>query len=234
MSSTADVGDAIELTFYGAVGATVTATWIDPAGVTVLDQAIVEEVPAGSGLYPYSFLVSTPGVWTAQFYSTGTAQAIERFYIRGLSITGPAPLATLGEVADLYGSLSTAQEDLVQALLRRASAMIRQKYTDIDQRIRDGVLDGTIAAHAVVNMVLRVLRNPGGLRSETVGPFSRTFDVGRAAGLLEITAAEADMLSPDAAATAVAGTIMVRAGLAPAPDGLRHYREDDWGRVRFR
>ena len=54
---------------------------------------------------------------------------------------------------------------------------------NLDADITAGLLDPELAALTVANMVLRVLRNPSGLRAETTGPFSRTYDTTAAAGL---------------------------------------------------
>lgn len=217
-----DVGDAIELTFQGVTGATVTASWYDPDNVAVVDSDPVPENPAGSGLYPYTFLPTAPDMWHAVFTASGAMTAVETYWVRAVDVlAGPPPLATVGDVGELYpGTLTTAQEGLVGALLRRASSMVRNAYPDLADRIAAGTLDPDIVAHAVVNMVLRVLSNPRGLRSETVGPFTRTFDTGHATGLLTLTDAEAALLAPKRTNRSRARTIMVRPGLAPPPWGV--------------
>ncbi len=215
--TTVDVGDGVELSFEGTTGATVTVSWLDPDLVPVLDAVPVTENPAGSGRFPYTFLPTAPGLWQAVFTASGTITAVERYWIRALSTTGPPPLAVVGDVAELYGSLTPAQEGLVSALLRRASAMVRAAYPDLADRIAAGTLDADTAAHAVVNMVLRVISNPRGLRSETVGPFTRTYDTQKATGLLALTDAETAMLAPRRTNRSRARTIMLRPGLAPAP-----------------
>lgn len=219
--SSVDVGDTVEITFNTTAGATVAVTLLDPSGATVLDQVPVTENPTGSGAYPHTFLLTAPGVWTAQYTASGTTTQIERYYVRANSLSGPAPLATTGEVAGQFGTLTTTQQSLTATLLRAASRMVRQQYPFVDERIANGSLDAEVVALAVVSMVLRVLRNPSGLRSETVGPFSRSFDTQAAAGLLVITADEAALLTgrPN---IVPASTIMVRAGLAPWPHGIHH------------
>lgn len=227
--SSVDVGDAIELTFTTTAGATVTASWIDPDGTTVVDEAPVTEDPAGSGQFPYTFVATAPLIWTAIFRATGTATAVEPFYVRANSISGPAPLATVGEVGELFGTMTAAQEQLVAVLLRRASALVRDRYADLSTRVAAGTLDADMVGLAVVNMVLRVIRNPGQLRSETVGPFSRTYDTRAASGLLEFTSAEAALLAPrESTPTGPARTIIARAGLAPYPEGIRTFRSGLW------
>jgi hypothetical protein len=222
--STVDIGDAIELVFSVTPGCAVTVTWLDPAGTAVLTDVAVPEDPVGSGLFPYTLAPNTAGVWTAQFTASGAATAVERFYVRARPVVGsPAPLATVGDVAELFGTLGPVRQSLTVALLRHASRMIRSAFADVDARIAAGELDGDNVALAVVQMVLRVLRNPGGLRSETVGPFSRSWDTNAGIGLLEITPAETGLLVPPADAEdefQVASTIWVRPGLAPPPVGL--------------
>lgn len=222
--SSADVGDAVELTFEITTGATVTATWYDPVGTVVLTAVPVPETPAGSGKYPYTFVATSPGVWTATFTASGAAVAVERYFVRAYPVTGPPPLATISDVEELNGPLDTSQSGLVAALIRHASRMIRARYPDLDARIVAGDLDLADAALAVTQMILRVLRNPHGIRSESVGPFTRTFDTTSAAGLLSITDAETALLAGLAdEPVPVVRTIWARPGLAPPPSGTLDY-----------
>lgn len=211
--SNVDVGDAVELTFESAPGADVTVSWLDPSLAPVLDQVPVPEVPAGTGKFPKTFLPTVPGMWQAVFTASGNATAVETFYLRAVSITGPPPLATVGEVASQYGTMTPAQEGLTSTLLRVASKLIRQRFPNVDAMIASGKLDPEVVALAVTNMVLRVLRNPSGLKAETIGPFSRTYDVTVAAGLIVLTGSEEVLLAPPVKKTGRASTIWVRPGL---------------------
>lgn len=229
MSGVVDVGDAVELTFTTAEGAEVVTSWLDPDGDAIVDQAAVVETPPGSGRYPHTFVPTRSGVWTALFTASGAATAVERYYVRATSVDGPAPLAAVGDVVGQYGTLTAAQEGLTGWLLRAASKMVRARFPLVDTQLAAGRLDPDVVALAVTNMVLRVLRNPGGLKSETVGPFSRTYDTSAAAGLLAITEQEAAMLTPTPAAAEtgfVPGTIRLRPGMAPPPKG---WRRRGWG-----
>lgn len=216
-----DVGDAVTVTFTTTPGATVVVSWIGPNGLTAIDRAAVVESPAASGKYPSTYVVNAPGVWQVLYTASGTATQVERFYVRANALTGPPPLATAGEVAEQFGALSPTQEALTATLLRGASKLVRSRFPRIDAQIAKGVLDPDVVALAVVGMVLRVLRNPQGLRSETVGPFSRAYDTSAAAGLLVITADDESMFKPNAARLSRARTIMARPGLAPWPHGAR-------------
>lgn len=195
MSGVVDVGDALELTFASKTGATVTVSWYDPDMVLLYEDQPVAEHPAGSGLFPQTFVTSRPGMWTAEFKASGAATAYERYYVRARALDGPAPLASVGDIAE-QKTLSLAQEQLAIVLIRAASQMIRARRADIDTQIADGIVSADLVALAVTNMVLRVLRNPGGLRAETVGPFSRTYDTTHAAGLLVLTADDEKLLNP--------------------------------------
>lgn len=216
MSGVVDVGDAIELTFSTATGAEVEVSWLDPDQAPVFEEVLVTETPSGSGRFPHTFLPTRAGVWTAQFRASGAATAFEQYWIRASPITGPPPLAVIGDVSGQFGTLTAPQEGITNWLLRAASKLVRSQYPGIDAAITAGTLDADVVALGVAHMVLRVLRNPGGLRSETVGPFSRTYDTTAAAGLLVITAGEAAMFTvPTAVTVYPVGSIRMTAALAP-------------------
>lgn len=220
--TTVDVGDAFELTFTTATGATVRHSWYNPADLPVYELQPIVENPVGSGRYPQVFQADESGLWTVRVVVTGTATAQEEHYVYARPVPAEKPLAVLGHVVEQFGALTTAQEGLTNALLRAASKMIRARIPALDEMLADGRLDPDLVALAVTNMVLRVLRNPGGLRAETVGPFSRTYDTTYAAGLLVLTKDEAAILTPTVtAANAVSpiGTARIVPGLAP---GRRH------------
>jgi hypothetical protein len=222
MSGVVDVGEALELTFYAAPGQNVTVTWLDPNQATVIDgQTVPESTTAGS--YPQILIPTSPGMWTALF--NGPDQP-ESYYVRARALTGPLPLAAVGDVVDQFGTMTSAQEGLTAHLVRAASALLRaraaQAGLNMDADILAGRLDAEVAALTVANMVLRVLRNPNGLRAESTGPFSRTYDTTAAAGLLVVTdydlaAVTAADAVPDGIAALGVGTIRVVPGLAPSP-----------------
>jgi hypothetical protein len=220
-----DVGDAIEITFTGPTGATVTVTWIDPHGLHVLDTTAVPENPTGSGLYPLTVVGTTPGMWTALFTATGTVTAVQTFYQSFIDPTGPPPLATVGDYIDLFGPLPAARQTVVKALMRRASELVRDRYPGIDARITAGTVAANSAAMAVMNMAARVMRNPAGLRSETIGPISKSYDTDASSGWLTFTDADAALIDPTTTATTTGGarstvrTIRIGAGLAPRRHG---------------
>ncbi len=220
MSGVIDVGDGFELTFDTVTGADVEVSWLDPAQATVFEGVPVPETPAGSGKYPYSFIADRPGVWEAQFRASGPVTAFEQFWVRATSITGPPPLAVLGDVTAQM-ALTAAQESLAKSLLRAASAMVRSRFPAVTAQIADGLLDPAVVALGITNMVLRVLRNPKGLRSESRGPFSVAYDTSVAAGLLAISDDDALLFAPppepETTGLYAVGTARIRPGMVPPP-----------------
>ena len=77
----------------------------------------------------------------------------------------------------------------VQVLLDRAERMVRG-YISIELRIMLGTTTPQNVKDALVAMVHRVLRNPGGYRQQATGPFSATLDRSVASGRLSLTTTE--------------------------------------------
>lgn len=220
-----DVGDAIELTYTTAPNATVVMSWIHTNSGAVLQQdAPVAELVVDSvhtGQYPITLVGPLPGLYEAVFTSYGTATTRESYFERFDAIDGPPPLATLSEYTDLYGSLSVTRAAICRALIKRASQLVRDTVAGIDDRIAAGTVPANSAGLAVLNMTARVMRNPDGLRSQTIGPISRSFDTDLATGMLEITEADLGLLVPPAVSSrgqrAKMGTVRVQGGLVPPP-----------------
>ncbi len=215
-----DVGDAFELTFTTTAGATVAVSWYDPDLVPVYESVSVPEKSGSPGVFPRTFIATSPGMWKALFTASGTATQVEEHWVRATSVTGPAPLAATGDVTALYGDLNAAQEGLVKYLLRAASRLVRKEYPAIDAQRAAGTLDRDVVAFAVATMVQRVLRNPRGLRGESIGPFSYTYDTQVAAGELAIGPGETRAFSPRPSGDQVGyafGSARITAGLGPPP-----------------
>lgn len=98
---------------------------------------------------------------------------------------GHARYATVDDVAARLGRpLSDAERPQVQALLDDAETIIRTRIPDLDDRVASGRLSAAVVRLVLVSMVLRVVRNPGGYRSETAGDYSYTMDSRAASGAL--------------------------------------------------
>lgn len=76
------------------------------------------------------------------------------------------PFATPADVA-AWRSLTPAEQIAVATQLEFASEIIRAELPDIDTRIAAGTLSTALAKHVAVQMVLRHLANPDGIRTTT-------------------------------------------------------------------
>lgn len=82
----------------------------------------------------------------------------------------------------------------VQGRLDAAHRLLRSKAPGLDARVDSGLLDPDLVKDVIVEMVLRVLRNPSGFRSETDGDYSYSRDIQVASGRLMVTDDELEML----------------------------------------
>ncbi len=112
-----------------------------------------------------------------------------------------AEFATPDDVAVVWRDLTAAEELRAWSLLTSASAKVRARVANVDSRIADGTLDAALVRGIVVDMVLRVMRNPEGVRQRTVGGVSVTLADDDLFGRLGITDQEVALLMP-AGATA--------------------------------
>jgi hypothetical protein len=223
-----DVGDAIELTYTTAPSATVIMSWIHlPTSAVlqeniVIDELVIDDVHTGQ--YPVTLLGPMAGMYEAVFIASGTATNTESYFERFDAVGGLPPLATLGEYTDLYGSLSAARAATARALLKRGSQLVRDSYPGIDDRIVAGMVAADSVGLAVLNMVARVMRNPGGLRSETTGPFSRAYDPDAASGMLQLTDGDIGLLLPVVriGARGRLGSSRITGGLIPSRNPVTH------------
>lgn len=106
-----------------------------------------------------------------------------------------ASFAAFTDIEAVWRSLTTDEQSVATALAEYASALLRAAVVDIDDRVADGTLDAALPRLAVVQMVIRVLRNPSGLRSESTGPFSATWDVMAAAGRLSVNPEDLELIN---------------------------------------
>lgn len=107
--------------------------------------------------------------------------------------------ARTSDIEDRWRPLSEDEEYVAARLLEDASLIIRARVADIDARIANGRLDAGAATLVAVAMVLRVLKHPDAIRSETdtFADFthSRTYDQAVSGGLLYLDDTELTTLS---------------------------------------
>lgn len=78
-------------------------------------------------------------------------------------------------------------EEEVVALIVKAERRLLRRASSIPKRIEDGRLSKEDVADVVADMVLRVVKNPGGYSSEQAGEFSYRIDWGAASGRIHVT-----------------------------------------------
>ncbi|UJP39331.1 Gp19/Gp15/Gp42 family protein [Cellulomonas palmilytica] len=131
---------------------------------------------------------------------------------------------TLARVEDVQTRLGRPIADdeapQVDALLRDVEAMIRNRIRDLDDRALDPVFL-ELAVMVEANAVVRVLRNPEGLRTWTVavddGSVTKTRDQATSAGGLYVTDDEWALLDPPDVPTAFSSPIRYEPGWHGAP-----------------
>jgi Gp19/Gp15/Gp42-like protein len=95
--------------------------------------------------------------------------------------------ATVDDVAARLGrDLDEAEQRLAAVLLDDAEQRIRARIPDLDERVNASEHYRALVVSVEAAAVVRVLRNPGGYRSETDGNYSYQLDTRAAAGFLTI------------------------------------------------
>lgn len=132
--------------------------------------------------------------------------------------------AELGDIVIDYGPVPADKQAKVERDIARAEAQLRLADPHIDQRVEDGSLPEVLVKQVICEMVLAVLHNPVGARSntQTVGPFSQsqTFGDGTT-GQLQVTDRQRDLLGLPSASRAFTITPGPRDGCWPTH---RHHR----------
>lgn len=106
--------------------------------------------------------------------------------------------ATFADVTDRWvGQNEPIDEDLVNALIQDAEAVILKEFPKIQDRIDAGTLPLALVTMVVVRQVSRVLRNPENLTywQQTTGPFGQARNFGKEADIW-LTEEEEEMLAP--------------------------------------
>lgn len=117
------------------------------------------------------------------------------------------------------GSGAPVDEDLVQALINDAEAIILSEFPRIQERISSGRLPLNAVLFVVSKQVSRVLRNPEGLTywQQTTGPFGQARNYGSAGQDIWLTADEKAMLAPKKSGKAFSIDLAPEAGIVAVP-----------------
>lgn len=112
-----------------------------------------------------------------------------------------APFATSEDVAARWRTLSDAEVGVADILSIDASAMIRERWADVDSRIASGDLLLSSVTRVVASMVKRSMLagDTAGIesRAQTAGPFSVNDKFSNPTGNLYFTAAEISLFDPE-------------------------------------
>lgn len=99
-----------------------------------------------------------------------------------------ATYATVDDVVAEYdGTIADDQIEYVERKLTSAELVVRAEAGDIGARIGSGATSFEAVKLVLCNMVIRLLRNPEGVRTQTVGPFSVSLDQSASSADLVIT-----------------------------------------------
>lgn len=108
-------------------------------------------------------------------------------------------LAIADDIAGMWRPLSAAEYVVATNWIVRASAMVRFNVPGLDARIVADPNLGVLAKGVVVDMVLRVLKNPDGKLEESIDDYRYRRDSATSSGALYLSAAEQSSLVPSLA-----------------------------------
>lgn len=101
------------------------------------------------------------------------------------------PYATVDDVVARYeGVISDGQRDWVGHRLVDAEAVVHSAIPDLDARVESGRISTDMVRYVLCSMVLDVLRNPAGYKSQTAGEFSYSIEGGGAGSRMQLSAAD--------------------------------------------
>jgi hypothetical protein len=123
-------------------------------------------------------------------------------------VTAPAPYATLTDVVARYeGTIPADREAWVTTLLDEATSKLDDTLPDLRSRIDSGEVSAQRVRWIVVGAVLRVVRNPRGIRQEMLGAYNVTRQMpATAPAEVAFTADELAELSPPQQAASIVGS----------------------------
>ena len=128
-----------------------------------------------------------------------------------------ASYASLDDVRISLGRpLSDDEADQADGLLDRIESRIRQRITDLDDRIDDDVTFVDILVEIEADAVARVIKNPSGLLSEQDGDYMYTRDRSMASGSLRLTDEEWSRLGVTKGAFTIAPYLGREPGVEPS------------------
>ncbi|HVV11581.1 Gp19/Gp15/Gp42 family protein [Amycolatopsis sp.] len=113
--------------------------------------------------------------------------------------------ATAQDVANRFiRPLDTDEQRVVTTRLDDAERMLRRRVPDLADQIAAGTIDQGDVVMIEADMVLRLIRNPDGYKTETDGNYSYTISAEVASGRLQVLADEWALLGVSGGAFVIA------------------------------
>lgn len=107
-------------------------------------------------------------------------------------------LASTSDIVDAWRLLVGDEIHVARSKLTFASAIVRAEIRDVDDRITAGTLDPNLVTGVVVEMVLRVMRNPDGKVEEQIEDYRYRLDSAQSTGGMYLSDVERALLGPRA------------------------------------
>ncbi len=107
-----------------------------------------------------------------------------------------ADLTTLERVAAGWRPLTDAEAVVAATRIGAASRLLRRLVPSVDDRVDSGDLDADLVSDVVAEAVIRVMKNPDGIRQVSYDDYSETRDREVSAGLLQFLDSELALLQP--------------------------------------
>lgn len=104
--------------------------------------------------------------------------------------------ATVAQLVAKFRPLSSTEEATAEVHLEEGSALLRRKVDGLDDGIADGSVDSVLVRKVLTDAVKRVMSNPSGVTSQTVGPEAATFAGLNARSELTFTDEELALVTP--------------------------------------
>lgn len=85
---------------------------------------------------------------------------------------------TTADIEARWRPLTSTEVTIAQTLITDASIVIDTRLPGLAAAVDDATVDGDLVVAVIARMVIAALRNPDGLKSETMGSYSYTRDTG--------------------------------------------------------
>lgn len=103
--------------------------------------------------------------------------------------------ATPEDIENRLGrDLDASETTVVTTRLEDAEMLLKSRIPDLDQKITDGIIQEQAVVMVESDMILRLIRNPDGFKSETDGSYTYRINEDVASGRLQILPEEWNLL----------------------------------------